>query len=751
MTTLSVGAATLSGTAVMFDSSGVDALSSGVIIKNAKFVAVGAPRIGFVADPITYNGLVITDALKNLLSQSGAQLTLRSQSSIDFADGTYSFGNIRFDASELAGLNNGIVTIQGNTVSLGNTGTAGSVCMACSGTLAINANEIIFTGGATAASFGDGVVLSAVSGIFAQGVGSVLDVGAAPLTLHTPYIGDRAVALVAGTNAIIPDLTLSSTGAVNIDNAGAGTLAAFIGIPGSAVTINGQSVSISGTTVNATAGKVQINSATGITLANGATIEAPDYSKVFGDSVDPVSQSAPGGSVTLVAQNGNIALGNATLSVGGGAGDAGTLTLSAPQGGVDFASATLDGTGAAGGRGGSFAIDTLGAVDLVALNIRVGVQGFTSGFSVHTSTGDLSLAAGQTLTSGNVNLTADGGIVTVSGTIDTSGINGGDIALYGRSGVTLTDSARLNAYATGYAADDTRQAKAGNVTLGTDFTSSTTNADGSISGTSGAIAVASGAIIDVSAKRPGDRLVPLVLNGVKYYNYVQGDLGGTVTLRAPVVGPAGDNTVNVTVGSASSIVGAREIDLVGFKRWDLAAVANSGLYTGVTQSGNAITLDVSAGLDTANADGTQATVAGINFLGDKGTAGAATLVDFIQNFDVSTAYGNLGGLASQANFHAKPGTDLVNESSITLASNWNLAAGLVNVTAATAANLMSTETFTGASGTPVTLPYIVPGADANIFANYTHDALSHRRKRERRGAGRFVGGRWRSRHQCQCQ
>ncbi|WP_213737826.1 filamentous haemagglutinin family protein [Bradyrhizobium sp. dw_411] len=729
--TLNVGAATLSGTAVMFDSSGADALSSGLIINNAKFVAVGAPRIGFGADPSTYNGLVVSDALKNLLSQSGAQLTLRSQSSIDFAGGNYDFGNIRFDAATLTDLDGGTVAIHGDTVSFGNSGAAGTAAVGV-GALSVAANTIAFTGGAVAASFDDGVTLSAANGIFSQGVGSVLDVGAAALMIHTPYIGDRAVTLVAGTNATIPDLTLSSTGAVNIDNAGAGTLAALTGIPGSAITINGLSVAVSGTTINATAGKVQINSTASITLADGATIEAPGYTKVFGDSVDPTTQNAPGGSVTLVAQNGNIALGNATLSVGGGAGDAGTLTLSAPQGGVDFGSATLDGTGAAGGRGGSFAIDTLGAVDLVTLNNRVGAQGFTGGFSVHTSTGDLSLAAGQILTSGSVNLTADGGSVIIAGTIDTSGINGGDVALYGRgaddqSGVTLTDSARIYAYANGYAADDARQAKGGNVTLGTDFISSTTNpqtnSDGSITGTSGKITVAANAIIDVSAKRPGDRLVPLVLNGVKYYNYVQGDQGGTVTLRAPVISTGGStpaDTVNVSVANASSIVGAQEIDLVGFKRWDLAGVANSNLYTGVTLNGTAVTLDVTAGLDTANADGTQATVAGINFLGDKGPSdgSAPTLVDFIQNFNVTADNSNLGGLAAQTNFHAKPGTDLANDGSITLASNWNLAAGFVNVTAATAANLMGSETFTGASGS-VTMPYILPGKDADVFANYT--------------------------------
>ncbi len=47
----------------------------------------------------------------------------------------------------------GNVTINGNTVSLGNVGAAGTVCATCdagTGHLAINAGTILFTGGAVA-------------------------------------------------------------------------------------------------------------------------------------------------------------------------------------------------------------------------------------------------------------------------------------------------------------------------------------------------------------------------------------------------------------------------------------------------------------------------------------------------------------------------------------------------------------------------------------------------------------------------
>ncbi len=201
-------------------------------------------------------------------------------------------------------------------------------------------------------------------------------------------------------------------------------------------------------------------------------------------------------------------------------------------------------------------------------------------------------------------------------------------------------------------------------------------------------------------------------NGVEYYNYVQGDQGGTVTLRAPVIAPSGTDTVNVTVADANSIVGASAVNLVGFKRWDLGAVATSGLYSGVTLSGNTVTLNASTGLDTANPDGTLTAVAGINFLGDHGTVGAPTLVDFVQDYDVSASYGNLGGLASEANFHSQPGMDLTYSGNVTLASNWNFGAGIVNQDAAIAGGAMQIDPA-------LNVPVVIPGQEANLLANYT--------------------------------
>ncbi|MCA6109660.1 filamentous haemagglutinin family protein [Bradyrhizobium cenepequi] len=713
---LTVGNVNLQGSAIGLDTSHNASVAGGALLRG-KEIAFGAGALAFTSGSVSAGTVVITPQLQAILSQ-GDHLTLRSQSWIGFDNGTYSFGATTFDAATLLSLEGGTVSLQASQLQLSNAGTAGTAAGGY-GTLTIVADELTM-GSGTIATFGfGGVSITATKGIFSAGTNGVFDVGSANLALVTRYIGDRAVAGVAPKSST--GMALRSTGAVTITNAGITgiDLANISGIPGSSLTIEGNGVSISGTHLRATAGALTVKSSGNLALSNGAVIEAPGYEKTFGDAADPQTVAAPGGTLSLVALGaGGIALGDALLSVGSGAGDGGNLKLSAANGAVDWGTAILSGKGGAGGQGGTFSLDTNGAIDLIGLNDRVVANGFTGGFNLRTRTGDIVLGVGQILKSGSVNLTADGGFVTIGGIIDTSGTNGGDIELYGVNGVTLLGTARLDAHASGYAADDTRQAKAGNITLGTDFLPgrATIQPDGSVSGStadSGTITIASGAVIDASVSRPGNRLVRIMRNGTVNYAYVQGDEGGIVSLRAPVVTDGGGNnkTVNVEVVSASSIIGARAIDLEGFKRWDLAQVAASGNYTGVTRDAgtNTIALDLRPGLDTANSDGTLTTVAGLNFLGDRGDS---TVVQFVQDFSLSGLDTKLGGLAAQSNFHARPGVDLKHDGNITLVSNWNLGAGTVNVDTAKAAEVMKVDPISGQN-------YVIVGKEAELLANHT--------------------------------
>jgi filamentous hemagglutinin family protein len=678
---LTVGAASLNGASVLLDSNGAFNLSSSAKITTTN-LGLDAPQIVFAPDAQGLDGLIITPSLLASFSQAQT-LTLRSQAVIDFADGAYSFGDLDLDTPGLETTSgSGAVVISAQTVKVQNTfadtGSCGGVLACGAGQFALDAQSLTFGNGIFRIyGAGQSVSLTAPNGVFFQGQGA-FDVGAAPLSIQTAYLGDQTGSPIVGVPTVLPSLAITTTGSLTLSNPSGAAVPDVSGIPGATLTLSGQNLSITGVDVRATAGSLTLTSATGISVGADAILETPGFSKSFGDAADPFTVTAPGGLLTLAASNGDIVLApGSTLSVGGGVGDAGSLILNASKGSVVFGGSLI---GAAPTGEANFSLDEAGAFDLTGF--QTATKGaFNGDLIVQTGAGDLMLASGQTITAANVSLTANGGAVDIAGTIDVSGINGGDIGLFGSAGVTLESTALIAARASGYGPADTRQATGGLVELGT--------------AGAGALTIASGAVIDVSAANTNPRIVEGEENGLVTYNYVAADQGGTVILRAPVIG--GDNAETVNVNFAGAIKGAGSVVLEGYRAYDLDAIASSGQFSGVIVADGVATLDT--------------TTTGLpNFLADKASG---TLVDFIQNFNVSSSYAGLGGLASQANFHARPGVELDYSGGITLASNWNFGAGTVNVAGAVAAGLMVPDPeIPGAYS-------VVPGAEGEIFANYT--------------------------------
>ncbi len=680
---LTVGAATLTGASVLLDSSGAFTIDPAATLA-ADNLTLGGSAIHFADTADGLSGLVLTPQLRASLSRAKT-LTLRTAGVIDFADGEYRFGDLTLAAPGVALADpNGGVRIVADDLRL-DAGTA--VTAACgvggapacgAGQLAIDTRTIAFGDGILRTyGAGGGVSLSASEGLFYEGK-ATLDAGQAALTIQTPVIVDRATKDASGGSK--PNLTLVTTGAVAIGAAPGSMRPVTTGVAGADLSISGQSLTVTGTNLRATAGKMTLTAANGVTVGAGALIETPGYAKSFGDAADPYSISAPGGALTVTALNGDVVFAaGSTVSVGGGAGKGGALTVNAGKGSAVFGgtinAATPDG-------GARLAVNTAGAVDLS--NLVRGVKGaFDAGVDVQTGAGDLVLARDLTLKVANLSLVADGGGVDIEGAVDASGVNGGEIRLFGSSGVTLGSSSVLTARALGYDDSSTRTAEGGTVQLGV--------------GQSGAINVAAGARIDVSARHTAPRLVATIENGVTNYRYVEADTGGTVVLRAPVLGAVGGQTMNVDF--AGSVSGADNVVLEGYRAFDLAAIAADSRYTGVSVSGDTATLNLAA-----------AAAGRVNFLAD--TAGG-TLSDFIQTFDVSNVYGRLGGLAGQSNFHARPGVELNFDGSIVLASNWNFGAGTVDVAGAMAAGLMAAHP--GIAGAV----YVLPGSEGRILADYT--------------------------------
>ena len=683
---LSVGAADLEGASVLLDSSGNLTVSSDATIKTDA-LSLGAGEVAFTDNGHGLSGLVITSALEALFSQA-QDLTIRTPGTISFSSGTYNFNNLTLDAPGLALLDGNSVTLDADKLTLANHQAAAGACgsagaLACGGgDLAINASEIDFSDGTLRTfGFGGSTTLAATTGIFAEGT-ATFDAGPAALNLQTPFIGDRALTLPIGTSAVIPDLSFVSTGAVTVSNPGNTAPGKFDGTPGASLSITGKTVAISGTTLRATAGTLNIQSATYIAVEDGAVLSTPGYAKNFGDSADPYIVYAPGGLVHLTALDGDIDLqSGSVVSVGGGAGNAGTIELSAARGNVAF-NGTLDAQ--APGGGGSFVLDQKGAFNLSNFQTMFGDQ-FDGTIAIRTGSGDLTLASGDTLSAQNILLTADGGLIDIAGKIDVSGVNGGTVNLFGIDGVTLESGSVIDAHANGYGLHDTRQAHGGTVQIGTDDT--------------GVITVNSGATIDVSAVQKGVRMVPITRNGKTYYMYAPADVGGSVEFRAPVIDGNNGETVNVFYDG--TIKGASEIVLQGFERFDLAKIAADPNFVGVTinDSGQAV-LDVGAESGQGQS----------NFLADYANG---TLVQFVQDFDISAANGQLGSLTSSAVFHERPGMELDYSGDIVLSSNWNLGAGVVDVAGAVAAGLMAALPSIDGKY------YVLPGKEGEVFQDFT--------------------------------
>ena len=710
---VTVGAAALDGSALLIDSSRDLAISSAVAL-SGDAIALGGDDVNFASALPGQRGFLITPELATALA-TVPRLTISSQSVIGFAPGAYQFGDLRLSSRGIRLIGPGdepldtafAVTIRAADLALANPGTDRGACtlagrLACGaggGTLALEADAIRFGGGALHTYGFDGAVrLAAPQGMYVEGRGS-LDVGGADLLLETPFLGDRAVTTTADNRKIQPSLQLATAGAVTIANPSGAAIPAPAGAPGGSLAIGTidrpvASVSIDGTQLRATAGALDIRATGTIAASGSASLATPGYSQLFGDEGDAVRVSAPGGALRLTSLAGDIRLGAATrLSVGGGDGPAGSLSLSAARGLVALGG-TIDASAPAGRA--SLALDigriTDGAgnpaFDFAAFLAGAGRQ-FNGDFSVRTGEGDLAVGAGRTLRADAVRLAADGGRIDVAGTIDTAGVNGGDISLFGNVGVTLGATAKLDAHADGYAATDSRQASGGDVALGTDG--------------AGALLVEAGATIDVAARRGGARLIPqlrkdpVTLNDVTTYNYAEADAGGRVSFRAPIMEQPGADSVAIRY--AGTIVGADEIGVEAFKRFELGTLAADPRYTGVSIDGaGQAVLDLNA--DAAG----KANVLAADAPG--------TLVDFVRNFDISGATG-LGNLASVPQFRARPGMELDYAGDIVLASNWNLGAGVVDIPGAVAAGAMAPSSLGNG------LFQVTHGREAELFDSFT--------------------------------
>ncbi|WGS45968.1 filamentous hemagglutinin family protein [Burkholderia sp. JSH-S8] len=734
--TVGVGATLAGGQALLLDSSGNLKVDPSAVL-SAKAITADGSAITFTnangAAAANLPGFVIDPA--GLAQFANAQrVTLRSYGAIGFVgDVNATFGNSVDLSAGTFTSDGGRVTLNAPQLAFTNEmGAPVGTAAPGGGALTVNAKEIDFgTGAKTVSGFG-AATLNATGGIVGQGTGT-FDFGTLPVTLNAPvYLADTSSAS-----------TVKTTGALTL-NAAPGTALAKTPVGGAWSFVGGTIVD-NGATIAAPAGNVSLQATSGnLTIGSGATVSSVGVSKQFFD----VTRYAPAGSIVLTADAGTVDVQpGATLDFSGakGGGAAGSLTLAAPKQRVNLNGA-LKGGAANGYAGGSLSLDTAGAADLDALAKTLASSGVNQSITVHTKTGNLTLSPGNALTAHAVSLTADGGAgnasdtgngnVNVLGTIDASGVAGGRIALFGRSGVDVEGT--LLARST-----DPAQ-RGGTVNIGTSavFDPGVANPYNGTYGyenvdpsRAGLIRVGANALIDVSGGTAG------------------GLSGGTVTFRAPLLA---DGSVNVQLPAAfndgKGVTGSRATSLEAYGVWSTTDASTgakhfdgivdpagwfdskghllAGTFTAQGAGGAtfAFTPDANGsglGTVTNNATGAQFTLtdpaqlyAGVksdSFAGFDGLNGMyfaptsantdhqnyyggqivkagdgtltmqpGTLMGFIQNGLGANGPALVGQTSNIANFRVVPGIEFdnpgtaINGGNISILSNWNLGAGLPN-------------------------------------------------------------------------
>lgn len=711
------------------------------------------PLIGISASNIAFGaGGTISATLESQLAKA-SELILSSSGPILFdANTTHTFKGLTIDASGIALSNRtagtDTLTINAADTRIANSRqTASNNACALTGLLACGTNGNVFnlnaatltlgSGNFNTYSFDGGVNLTATNGTYITGSGALQANGAA-LTLNTPFLIDRASVIDLNSNTgvasdritpkgnytipVTPDYRFATTGAVKVTSAGTvSSTPTGLRAPGARISFGSTSapvaaITIDGAALTATAGVLDIQSAGSVTLAGAASLATPGFSRSFGDAQSTTTISAGAGTINLVSLTGDIILpSTSTLSVDNGIGNAGRLNLLAGRGAIAF-DAVLN-PQVTGVRTASLAFDSgTSAFDLDRFVSTNGLK-FQGDLSVRSGAGNLSLGSGRTIRATSASLTADGGSIIIGGKIDTSGvsaagltpsqlatarISGGDVALWGRDGVRLQAGSVIDTHTSGYADTDLRQASAGDVRIG-------------IGDTGGAIAIDAGATIDLGARRTqaalaanttANRLVrntvkdPLTLVNKDVYQFVAADKGGTLSLRAPIIGSGMDE---IDVRLKGTIVGAGAQQIEAYRRYDLDAL--SGLYDGVSPSSNGVFqfLDFTP---------TGANIFSDVFVDD--LTGIQSLPYFIQNFAVHAADGsNLGGM------RLRPGVDLVSSRSIYTQTAWNLAAGTLDEAGARAAGLLVDLPELGRRATDAQ-PYFAlkPGSESRIMSDY---------------------------------
>ena len=495
--TVESGARLKADGSMLLDSSN-NTVFDGVIDMQGGSLALNSSRISVGAAPANTPGLVLANTNFNL-----DDLRLNSAHDFDIY-GAVSFNSkqVSISAANINGFDNtgASSTISGDLIKLSNQNATAEHVGTGSGELMLNASEIQLGSGQYAIKGFNKVNFNATQAI--NGLGQLID----------PATGNSSTA-APGKLTVAGDIAL---------NAGY-----FSGTNGATTSIDatGHNVTLTSPVVAAAKRNIGLGvswSVTGDSIASNARFDLPsgilDLKALTGDlnlnnnsnidlsgrvvAFDKTYKASGAGSLSLTANQGDVNLASgAKIDLSGASigtspqlSDAGLLTVKTSNGQFNW-NGLIDAKGSAVSSDtlhqGRFRLDadSFGTGGFSALNNKLAKAGFSEEQTLQQRSGDVNIAAIDSVMAHQFQLTADQGRVSIDGHIDASGAKAGEVSIYGRNGITLGATGKIYSKAT------TDKNNGGSVTLDTVHRDDT--------GTGLLDLSASGGLIDVSAGAGG--------------------------------------------------------------------------------------------------------------------------------------------------------------------------------------------------------------------------------------------------------
>ncbi|WP_285961693.1 filamentous haemagglutinin family protein [Pseudomonas tohonis] len=394
---------------------------------------------------------------------------------------------------------------------------------------------------------------------------------------------------------------------------------------GAELSLSGRNLLLEGAVV-LPSGKLTLKAEAQLSLTDAARIDLAGRKVTFND----VNKYSWGGDLILESRNGDIRqAGGSVIDLSATNNQAGSLkatALAAGAGSVDLRGSILGGSSGYYDAGGTLVPFKAGSVDIraqrlgdgslsddfAALNQRLNQGQVFGGRSFQLKQGDLVIGDG--LKAGAIDVSVDGGTLTVNGTVDASGERVGSIRLTGKQGLTIGGNALLDAHGSLLRMDSYGK-----------IIDSPNRAMVELGSGDGLLTLAEGARIDLR-------------HGTAAISGHDGKARGTLELNAPRLGSATAGDIAIDASGSLDIQGAKLIAVNGVQRYDDAREVidpvNGHKYQEIDQ----------------------------NYLNQKHTDSLAFIDNALANG--ALVNGKLAGLNNSAYadaFHLRPGVEIVSK------------------------------------------------------------------------------------------